>query len=192
MIQLLGLTPSKYGGFEKYLINLSIELQKKGYDVIFIDTAKTHNIPLHIIRELPGWKGKLLYCKDVAKFLFKESPSVVHCHFSSYSYLALLVAWTMRVKARFYTDHCMPIFANYWKQSVVIELMGKLTYRMLGVSESVTNVYRDAFKLKNAETLYLGVQPQLINPSYCRDSFREQLKIDKDTVVIANIAFVNQ
>lgn len=188
VLNLMGMNSTKFGGIEKF----NIELIKQGIDVAVVYDS----IPLsnHYLTLMKTYGMSLYVCESSGLFsafrllriIKKESPNIVHYHFSGIVYylISIFVAVCLPKIKQIHTIHCEPV-----KYKGLRGFLAKLFYRsqdqIIAVSSGVCDKFSKLFgKNYNIEVSYLGVQRGQIN-----NNFREILKIKSNSIVITSIGW---
>lgn len=193
--EFIGMGAKKYGGFEKFIVEECRQLKDRNYKLIVIfDREPVADLYVEdllrlgaIIRVIP-YKGKTVFIRDILG-LFKEfHPQVVHTNFSSNVFLVLSLAKIFRVKRLIASEHCLPAYRGF-KNKLVAQTICCLADNVLPVSEKSSENFKRAtwFNHSRIKTSYLGVD----DVTYNKEEVRRELMIDKDILLLMNIAYHN-
>lgn len=193
ILQLIGMGASKFGGFEKYILELSHQLSAKGHSVLVAFSRSPENIEYAERLAAVGnvrWivlppSSVLKYVRDLCRIIHKYKPDVIHTNFGRDGLLGLFAGRIKGVKT-VYTAHGMPLIEG---------LRGRLSYRLrsvmsdrhLAVSAKIAEELREKYGVNGVEPLYLGVEEF----SYDKIESRTKLfpEILEGKVIICSIAF---
>lgn len=166
VLYVTGIFSTKYGGFEKYIIQLlrcGIELSvvfnnNPQPDSFYEDLSKL-NAQIFVV------KGNIFQRSfQVFKIIKSIKPNIVHYHFGFYVYLlSLLVKVFFPDIRQVYTQHC-----EYLSDNILMKYLTKYCYRLMDlvivVSEGVkAGLINKIGNLNNLIVCYLGVDKGTIN-----------------------------
>lgn len=200
---------NKYGGLEKFFVELASQLIKKNYDLVlvyeemptseqYIKQLEVYNVKIEILNTKNSSIFRSLI--SVVKVLNKYKPEVIHTHFEPASYLVLLVSFLLRYKVRIKNMHGMlytgvekinvgsvkelPLKTRFLKQ-----LMYRLSTHIFSVSDAIKKQFVEIFDInddKKIECLYLGVP---LNYTCDVVKIKEELGIKDNMLVMSCVAF---
>lgn len=188
VLYVTGIFSTKYGGFEKYIIQLlrcGIELSvvfnnNPQPDSFYEDLSKL-NAQIFVV------KGNIFQRSfQVFKIIKSIKPNIVHYHFGFYVYLlSLLVKVFFPNIRQVYTQHC-----EYLSDNILMKYLTKYCYRLMdlviAVSEGVkAGLINKIGNLNNLIVCYLGVDKGTIN----NFDIKNQLDISQKSIVITSIGF---
>jgi len=209
IIHFTGMRSNKYGGLEKFFVELASQLTEKNYDLVlvyeemptseqYIEQLKAYKVKIEILNTKNNAISKSLI--SVVKLLNKYKPEVIHTHFDPAAYIVLLVSALLRYKVRIKNMHGMlytgiekinvgsvkelPLKTRFLKQ-----LMYRLSTHIFSVSDAIKKQFVEIFDInedKKIECLYLGV-PQNFTGDVAK--IKEELGIEDNILVISCVAF---
>lgn len=197
ILHLMGMDSTKYGGIERFNIELSRQLREKGYHSVFVyeeypcvqqfvDDLKETGAELYIINSR---KKVLKFCWDIWKLYKQYNFCTIHAHFTKARFYALPLAVLYGVKSRLYTIHStMKLLRDiklhtrlwYW-------CMNKLC-RVVAVSKQIEQVTRKNWSNAVVKAIYLGVDSIISD----RKSARNELDISDDTLIVTTVSNFNK
>ena len=195
VLQYIGLGSNKYGGLEKYLIELSQQLQNNG-DIVSIVykrgiTSKLFKSSLNehgvVYYSLAGKKSFCQLFKSIGSIVRSEKPDIIHLNFANSIECLFFLIQGKRYNKQIhivYTYHCQPSIDSlrHWISNAVIVYSSRL---VLCVSQASAKELSNHFKHKAFRTLYLGVPLKTRGMS----SFRRELGVPNEKKIITNIAY---
>lgn len=193
VFQIMGMRSQKYGGLEKYIVQLS-ELAKENNDSLFLFYEEYPTEELFIKRlldnnvtiiQLPSRGGKLFsYIFRYAYYVFKFQPDVVHSHFNPAGYLSIFISKLLGVKVIFRTIHSLlgngdSSYRISFRTKILKYLEVRCVTKFFCVSKAAKDEYdANFFSMNKSIILYLGV-----------DTLFFSSKKSSDYIDIACIAF---
>lgn len=192
----VGLGTEKFGGLEKFNIELAKRLKSPGDDIMFIYKRAIKCTPFtsaldslqigydsirhdFVIPKHRKFNWKLF------RMIRAYKPDVVHINFGDPSdILAIKLALIGRKCKLVFTQHCSPNLDNK-RIARALTLYSRLVDEMLCVSKKYADRYAEVSGRENISAMYLGVN---VNTSD-RQAARKSLGFDDDTVYIVNIAY---
>ena len=210
VIHFLCYTPRIYSALDSFTIALSSELQKKGYNSVFVFNDEIFSKVLlddilHSgakVEILETRRGKIRIIKELVYLLNKYRPEIVHAHFELYikTILALLCcAYGIRF---YFSNHSLQFnqeINDYQKRKSLIKVIKwRLHLRFLlfvckksfCVSEAVRKeyIYYCGIESKKLQTLCLGVR---ITKNGCpKEVLRRKLNFPLDKILVVNISAI--
>lgn len=196
ILHLMGMDSTKYGGIERFNIELSIQLRDKGFHSIFVyeehpcmqqfvDNLKETGAELYIINSR---KKVLKFCRDIWKLYKKYDFCTIHAHFTKARFFALPLAILYGIRNRLYTIH------STMEPLKEIKLHTRLWYwwmnkmcRIVAVSKQIEQVAKNNWSNAVIKAIYLGVESSMRN----RKLARKELGIAEDTIVVTTISNFN-
>lgn len=209
IIHFTGMRSNKYGGLEKFFVELAKQLNQKNCKLVLVyeemPTSEYYMKQLEIYKvkiEILNTKNSSIFRSFflIANLLKKHKPEVIHTHFDPASYLVILVSFLQRYKVRIKNIHGM-LYTGIDKRNVISikqlplktrllkQVMYRLSTHIFSVSAAIKKQYVNIFRLNDdnkIECLYLGV-PEIKDIDVMK--YREELGIDHDTLIISCIAF---
>lgn len=197
ILHLMGMDSTKYGGIERFNIELSRQLRDKGYHSVFVyeeypcvqqfvNDLKATGADLYIINSR---KMFFNFCWDIWKLYKQYNFCTIHAHFTKARFYALPLAVLYGIKNRLYTIHSTmePLREIKLHTRLWYWWMNKLC-RVVAVSKQIEQVAKNNWPKAVIKAIYLGVEP--INNK--RKSARKELGIFDDTTVITTISNFNK
>lgn len=189
VLNLMGMNSTKFGGMEKF----NIELIRQGLDISIVYNSKPLSddyIRLMLMYEVP------LYICDCTKFssifyllkiIIRESPDIIHYHFSGaiYHLLSIFIYFFKPKVKQVHTIHCEPTKIRGIR-GFLANLFYKCQDKIIAVSAGVYHGFNKLFGSEyNIVVSYLGVQREPIT----KDNLRDDLNINHNTLVITSIGW---
>lgn len=196
ILHLMGMDSTKYGGIERFNVELSRQLREKGYHSVFVyeeypcvqqfvDDLKETGAELYIINSR---KKVLKFCWDIWKLYKQYNFCTIHAHFTKARFYALPLAALYGIRNILYTFH------SSIDQLDKFKLHTRLWYywmnkkcRIITVSKQIARTAKSNWKNINIKTLYLGVSQNIVN-TY---ESRHNLDIPSNQLVLTCIANFN-
>lgn len=196
IIHIMGMDSTKYGGIERYNIELSNQLRENGYHSVFVyesypqvpqfaeDLCATGAELVVVNSRKNIWK----FCKEIWKLYKQYDFCAIHAHFTKARFYALPLAVIYGIKNRLYTIHSTiePLHK--------IKLHTRLWYwwinkscRIVAVSKQIEHVSRLNWPNAIIKNLYLGIN----ECSGDKVIARKELDINQNKMVISTIANFN-
>lgn len=188
ILYVTGMYSTKYGGFEKFII----ELLKRGirlsviYNNIpqpntYYEDLKKFNANIYIVQ------GNILQRSwQVFQIIRKEKPDIIHYHFGFIVYFLFFEVKLFYPKSKqVLTQHC-----EYLYTSCVVRFLTRICYKSLDLVISVSKGVQEKLitKIGNSKKFivsYLGVSKgKVLNPNLKKD-----LKISANTLILTSIGF---
>lgn len=197
IVQIVGLGAKKFGGLERFMLELARQLEKKGYKLIIVFDAEprteeyirllsTTNAEWFVI----PFANKFSYFKSLYQLFKKYKPLLIQTHFcNSISVLLVQIASKLNgVKYQFAYEHCFPEFYSL-RLKFVFKFILALNEKMFCVSEASYTAIKQG--VRNSEkkilTLFLGVEDFF----YDKIDTRNKYNLPVDKIIIANVAYHN-
>lgn len=197
ILHLMGMDSTKYGGIERFNIELSRQLREKGYHSVFVyeeypcvqqfvDDLKETGAELYTINSR---KKMLKFCWDIWKLYKQYNFCTIHAHFTKARFYALPLALLYGIKNRLYTIH------STMEPLREINLHTRLWYwwmnkkcRIVAVSKQIEKVAKNNWSNAVVKAIYLGVDSMISD----RKSARKELAISDDTIVVTTVSNFNK
>ena len=196
ILHLMGMDSTKYGGIERFNIELSRQLKDKGYHSIFVyeelpcvqqfvDDLKGTGAELYTINSR---KKVLKFCWNIWKLYRQYNFCTIHAHFTKARFYALPLAIIYGIKNRLYTIHSTiePLREIKLHTRLWYWWMNKMC-RVVAVSKQIEQVARNNWSNAVIKAIYLGVESSMRN----RKLARKELGIAEDTIVVTTISNFN-
>ncbi len=196
VLHLTGMKSTKFGGMEKYLL----ELAKRGEQIGFKTVLQYESEPesLEYRRALEGINAKFFIQRtsgfspstiaSIAGRILSLKPDVIITHFSSHE-IILLAALLKRVSRTKKLISVVHNVHNLAPTSYARHFYNRCD-AVSAVSEAVRqDLLKGAVRSEVVSRHYLGVPALRVEECYSRDAVRRELGIPADALVLANIAF---
>ena len=204
----MGMTSTKYGGLEKFLLSL-IKQSPKSFQYIlvyddypksnqFVDELKKYNVEI-IVNTI----GRFRFISEIlsyVKLIIHFRPQIVHFHFSTLHFIGALISKVLRVPKIYKTQHSCITTTNYAQVTSYEDLpLKQKLYSFLGngvklytkiffVSQYTYNQFVKIYGLsRRYKQVYLGVEL----PGYKSTITKSDLGIAESDAVLASILFSN-
>ena len=183
IIHFTGMRSNKYGGLEKFFVELSFQLLKDNDKLIlvyeecptnneYINDLVSNNVKIEVLNTRNSSVVKSL--KGVATLLKKYKPSIIHTHFAPASYIVLFIAAILRYPIRLKTIHGMLSDTNSKdivtkkelsiKTRLLMRLMYLLSTEIYCVSDGIKLQFQNIFGVsRKIKTIYIGVEYKEFN-----------------------------
>ena len=198
IVQIIGLGAKKFGGLERYMLELARQLDKRGDKLIivfnaepqtkeYIDKLATTNAEWVVISNANKWD----YFKKLNLLFARYKPDVIQTHFGNT--LTILLPWIAgklhSVKKQFAYEHCEPNI-NSKKIRIAFNIILSISKKTFCVSKNANQILEDVFpdKRMKIKTLYLGVEDFNYNKQDCREKY----ELPTDKIIIGNVAYHNR
>lgn len=166
VLHVMGMDSSKYGGIERFNVELSKALREKGFKGVFVYEEEPANHAFVDDLDVAGGeivvlnsrKNKWRFCKGFVKLLRKYHPVLVHAHFTKARFYALPIAYLMGIKRLYFTIHSRMVPKNE------IKIHTRLWYnwankvaKVVAVSDDIASVCKTNWPKAEVRRIYLGV-----------------------------------
>lgn len=197
IINVIGGRSQKYGGLERFNIELGRQLASSGdklvllYESVPLSSEYLNDIYSHGIELVvkPARGHFISFSLFLLRYIVKNKPDIIHVHFDPAGYMSLLIAKVLGVKRKFKTVHSMMGIGNFklsWETAILKRLMFWASDKVFTVSDAIRKEHSSEFKFsKNMETLYLGVDSNKINDNLLKSKY----KIPSGKLIITCVAF---
>ena len=197
VLHVMGMDSSKYGGIERFNVQLAKLLSEKGYKSVFV--YETEPVSTAYVEDLEAANGVIVvmnsrehplrFCHDFAKLLSKYRPVVVHAHFTKARFYAIPVAFAKGVRKLFFTVHSMMLPKSQIKPHTRLwfRFANKVS-KVIAVSNNICSVYQSNWPKAKVERIYLGVD----SISGDRVESRAKLGILEGQKMLLTVANFNQ
>lgn len=196
ILHLMGMDSTKYGGIERYNIELADQLRKKGYHSVFVyesyplvqqfaDDIYTVGAELVVINSRQNiWK----FCKEIWKLYKQYNFCTIHAHFTKARFYALPLAVVYGITNRLYTIHSTmePLHKIKFHTRLWYWWINKRC-RVVAVSKQIEHVSRLNWPNAIIRNLYLGIK----ECSGDKVIARKELNIHPNKMVMLTIANFN-
>ena len=196
ILHLMGMDSTKYGGIERFNIELSRQLTDKGFHSVFVyeeypqvqqfvnDLLST-NAELVVIN---SQKNVIKFCNNIWLLYKKYDFCLMHAHFTKARFYAIPIAVVMGIKSIFYTFHSridtldkIKLHTRFWYWT-----MNKFC-KVVSVSREIEKIAKLNWKQIKCKTLCLGVN----EIQGCKIESRKYLSIPLESIVLTCIANFN-
>lgn len=196
ILHVMGMDSSKYGGIERFNVELSKTLRKKGYKGVFVYESSPANRDFveDIEREdceiivVNSRKNKLNFCIGLLKVLIEYRPLLVHAHFTKARFYAVPISRFWGIRRLFITIHSqigpkneIKFFTRCWYRWV------NRVARIIAVSDNLAMEYKTNWPDADVKRIYLGVKQMHEN----REDSRRALEIPQEQMMLLTIANYN-
>lgn len=196
ILHLMGMESSKYGGIERFNVELSRQLAEKDYHSVFVyeeepevkqfvEDMKATGAEIVIINSR---HHVLRFCKEFWKLLRQYNFCMMHAHFTKARFYAVPLAILYGIKNIVYTLH------STIEHLSKIKLHTRLWYkvfnkycRIVAVSKDIENVSKQNWPNATIRNLYLGINPCVAD----REISRKNLGITKEQIMVMCTANFN-
>jgi glycosyltransferase involved in cell wall biosynthesis len=184
---------TKYGGLERYFIELVGQCKDRGYASVFLydDLPKSQAF----LDDLAALGAKVVLGKlsvnplPIARLIARYRPHVVNTHFSNKAVVVwvALLARLLGAKRLVHIEHSMPSASTLSK-------FRRFAYnrydRVLCVSNAIADfLMKNGVKASIVSTLYLGTSARIQRLPAAREQIRAEFAIPTDVPVLGCIAF---
>lgn len=193
IIQLMGTGAPKFGGLEKFTLELAKNLSSQSDSMLVIfDKEPDCNEYINQLTNLENISYKVIptypvlgFVRQFRKTVKEYSPDIIHTNFSRAVYFGSLIGKLHGVKI-IHTMHCLPEFKPK-KHLFANKLKSVLSNRLLTVSNKIKEMMHSEGGLSKAETFYLGIEPFEYDRNECRKKYFPD--IPDNQTIIACVAF---
>jgi glycosyltransferase involved in cell wall biosynthesis len=196
IVHLTGMRSTKYGGLERYLLELTRLCNRKGYHTVLQYESRPQSI--EYLRKLEESEAELMIFTTsgnlsrciwrLASLAFSTRPEILHLHFVTRSVLLAAAAiarllGTRKIVSMVHSHH-------HLRENSPSRFAFNCCDHVLGVSNAVAgNLLCAGVKPEIVSTHYLGLFGQRESSSRLRNRFRSEFSIPERAAVIACIAF---
>lgn len=191
ILELMGMTSTKYGGIERF--NKKLVDKDKSDDFVFVyvekpecdDYIKDMTTDNSQIKEISN-KSIISYCISVVILILRFRPHIIHFHFGNEKlllapFVKFFFPWIRQVG----TFHSECILRSL-KAKIMYRLYCKCQSKIIAVSKGVQKEIAAFYDSKKLITSYLGVKCDV---SETKDEARQILGIPKNCIVLTTIGF---
>lgn len=196
VLHLTSMWSTKYGGLERYFVELARQCSAQGYRSVF-QYNKMPESPLYLrdlkehgaqVLVVPLDRGRLDGVAQALRLVIRLKPDVVHMHFAGLPIILAvgLLGHRLGVRRVLSTVHCVPGFTS--------KTFARLAYGqvdgVLCVSRAVELVLASVGALRPLlRTHYLGVSAGRVLPTDVRGTVRKELAIPSEASVLVVVGF---
>lgn len=197
ILHLMGMDSTKYGGIERYNVELSKQLYAKGYHSVFV--FEEYPSVQQFVDDLLSTDAEFVvinsrtnvinFCKDIWRLYSKYDFCTVHAHFTKARFYALPLAALYGIRNRIYTIHSTiePLSQIKLHTRLWYHLMNKMC-RVVTVSKQIESVSKSNWPKSTIKTIYLGIEHKEIE----REVARNEMSISNNTMIITTISNFNK
>ena len=196
VLHVMGMDSSKYGGIERFNVELAKTLWRKGYKGVFI--YESDPVSQDFIKDMERARGEIVvlnsrkrpfkFCREFAKLLDKYRPAVVHAHFTKARFYAIPVAYFKGIRKLFVTIHGEMVPKSQIKPHTRLwcYLSNKVA-KVIAVSDEIASVYKANWPESAVQRIYLGVKRIEEEKRISRD----KLGIPQEQTVLLSVSNFN-
>lgn len=192
----MGMDSTKYGGIERFNVELSRQLAEKGYHSVFVyerwPDVEQFAIDLQQagaeIIVLNSRMKPLKFCYQLWILFRRYHFCMMHAHFTPARFYAVPLALLYGIKKVFYTIHSTmpPLKEIKFHTRLWYNIYNKYC-RVIAVSKAIENIARRNWPKAQIRNLYLGIAPCVTD----RTQARKELNISADTMMVMCTANFN-
>ena len=196
VLHVMGMDSSKYGGIERFNVELARMLWSRGYKGVFVYESEPAS--RDFVKDMENAKGEIIvlcsrkkrvrFCRAFAKLLKKYQPVLVHAHFTKARFFAVPIAYFMGFKKLFFTIH------GEMDPKKLIKPHTRLWYywankkaKVIAVSDNIVSSYKTNWPDSKIQRIYLGVR-QIKGE---RRESRVKLGMPQDQMVLLSVSNFN-
>lgn len=203
IVEVTGMTSTKYGGIEKFFIGL----MKSRPNDEFVLTYNTPPQSSQYVKDVEALGGKIVIFNTLGmpspkkfsafkKLMKKEKADIVHFHFGSRLYAYAAKSAGAKINLTTYHSNMGLREAKWFKRQlkkIYFWLQLRKMKKILFVSNYIRSEYEHYFgKSEKLMTSYLGVPKGKEYSEEEKRNLKESLDISKDEIVISNISFATE
>lgn len=197
VLQVMGMDSSKYGGIERFNVELAKNLRAKGFKGVFVYEEEPANHAFVDDLEAAGGeivilnsrKSKLRFCKGFVKLMKQYRPVLVHAHFTKARFYAIPIAYFMGVRKLFVTIHSTMVPKREIKPHTRLWCWwANKVSKVVAVSENIRTVYKENWPDAEVKRIYLGVE----RIKGDRGESREKLGIGNGQTMLLTVSNFNR
>ena len=196
ILHLMGMDSTKYGGIERFNVELSRQLADKGFCSVFV--YESMPVVQQFVEDLKSTGAEVLairsrhnvlgFCKSFWQLLHRHHFCLIHAHFTKARFYALPLALQYGIKNIVYTFHStVPPLKQIKPLTRVWYKVFNKYCRIVAVSKNIENVARQNWPNATIQNLYLGINPCKGNP----EQARRELHLSDNTLMVMCIANFN-
>ncbi len=196
ILHLMGMDSTKYGGIERFNVELSHQLAEKGYHSVFVyerwpdvkqfaDDLQTTGAEILV---LDSRHNKLGFCRGLWRMLRQYNFCMMHAHFTKARFYAVPLALLYGIKNIVYTLHSAidPLPQIKPHTRLWYKVFNKHC-RVVAVSKQIEAVAAANWPGLTVKNLYLGIVPVIGDRKQCR----KELGITGDQLMVMCTANFN-
>lgn len=196
ILHLMGMDSTKYGGIERFNVELSRQLAERGYHSVFV-YEKWPDVDQFVVDlqatgadivEIRSRGNALGFCKQFWKMLHQYEFCMMHAHFTKARFYAIPIALLYGIKNIVYTFHSTiePLSDIKWHTRVWYHIFNKYS-RIVAVSKDIEIVARKNWPNTTIKNIYLGIKPIQVD----REAARRDLHLSNDVLMVMCTANYN-
>lgn len=188
VLYVTGMFSTKYGGFEKFIIellrqgiSLSVIYNNIPQPNTYYNDLKKFGANIYVIH------GNILQRSwQVIQIVRKEKPDIIHYHFGFLVYILFFYVNVFYPKSKqILTQHCEFLYS-----SCLMRLLARICYKSLDLVIAVSNGVKEKLtekigNYKNFVVSYLGVSKGLI----LNTNLKKDLNLPSNTLILTSIGF---
>ena len=196
ILHLMGMDSSKYGGIERFNVELSRQLAEKGYHSVFvyesIPAVEQFAIDLRStgaeIVVLNSRSNPLRFCRQLWALFHQYDFCMMHAHFTKARFYAVPLAHVYGIRNIVYTFHStvQPLCEIKWHTRLWYRICNRLC-RIVAVSKNIEFMAHSNWPEANVKNIYLGVQSVVGEKLICR----RHLQIPQNAIMVMCTANFN-
>lgn len=195
ILQAMGMKSRKYGGIERYNVELTRQLAQRDVPVIFVYEEMPESPQYIEDIETAGGEivvistsSPLTFCIRLWKFIRTRKVTIVHSHFTPAKHLALVVAFLAGVKHRYLSVHGRIRDAGQMTlKRKFLHFMDFHLTRVFAMSREIEDTIKRYWPQTNLCQLYFGVDPIRGDKAL----MRQQLGFEGDAFLFLTIGNFN-
>ena len=197
ILHLMGMDSSKYGGIERFNIELSRRLAEKGYHSVF--AYEEYPVVPQFVEDLEATGAEIVilnsrrnpisFCVSLWSLFRRYNFCLMHAHFTKARFYAIPLAQLYGIRNLVYTFHStlLPLREIKWHTRLWYRICNPWC-RVVAVSKAIEAVAKQNWPDIAVRNLYLGIVPSWGE----RDVARKQLHLSDETLMVMCTANFNQ
>lgn len=168
ILHLMGMDSTKYGGIERFNVQLSQQLAEKGFHSVFVyerwpdveqfvDDIKATGAELIVLNSR---HHRIRFCKDLWRLLRQYNFCLMHAHFTKARFFAVPLAKFYGIRNIVYTFHSTvpPLNKIKFHTRLWYRLCNKYC-RIVAVSKDIENISCQNWPNSIIRNIYMGINP---------------------------------
>ena len=196
ILHLMGMDSTKYGGIERFNVELATQLHDKGYHSVFV--YETWPDVEQFVQDLKKVDAEVIvinsrtnplrFCRQLWSLFKKYHFSMMHAHFTKARFYAIPLAIVYGIKNIVYTFHSRvpPLNEIKWHTRLWYRICNRHC-RVVAVSKQIEAVAAANWPGLTVKNLYLGIVPVIGDRKQCR----KELGITDDQLMVMCTANFN-
>ncbi len=184
----------QFGGLEKMVCDLAINLKRQKNEVIFCcydelgffhNVLKSQNIQVHYLKRKQGID--IHYPFKLASLIKNKKVDIIHAHNATAWFYAFWASILSKIPL-VYTEHDRS-FPTPLRLKFLHYFFGKYTHAVVAVSKAVKHNLEKYEHIKNIKVIYNGIDPILFYPPTAEEKIlkKKQLGLNADNFVLGNV-----